>query len=952
MSSSIPEATPVWERSKENAAPLERGRNVSRLEASFMAREDTSYEGAEAQQQIRRDMDRQVQHFERLVRRIEQASENKERSSRESDADGTQEDGDFNSEDPLIHWLSYIKYHQDAFPSDTHYQFLLLERCFRSILHCPAYQDQYRNDVRFVRVCVLYAERTSRALELFRYLYQQRIGTGTATFYMAWAWKAEKEQDYDLTDQILTKGIAKHAKPKHSLVQRLQQFQRRMKRRIRTKAAMEQEGEDRDEEGGRGTLGGLSQEALKRNDRSHRGGSVLQRPRMPNMSSDRTSSSLATFTDRSRVTSSRAMDENTHQLNSQNMVSSGGFAIYADDAGGGGNQSFLDESGGVERLHQERQLEREQERLKENTAMTERWNERGGLQNSVSMGRPSVRAAATLPQSQNPSFAVFVDEECAARQEMIDRERSEREDRQRRTRDERTFREREVGDTVMEKLTRDPLRYVRDASRIESDRLEERSGSHVQSPPPASRPGLTKLAEENSRKNRGSKRKKVYDPADLDAAFDPNLLKTELGEERCFEEARAFASYYALAPVSSNVNRFTAETVKTDSSMELDESMEDVTMDDSKKVILSCDASLIASTASPVDQRPPLGSAPRGIIERSRLEMGSFDDVTPRNASTTSSTVDEAIAVGGAPTGKEEQTINTQWAMKEISMMFSSPAVGVVHEEGTPRRNQSFELSQNLITNNQSSVSLEAAKEDRRSSCGSKGDTACLDDLAFLTEKPEKIPKVTEASPDDARLSQESVIRSSLKGNKSITGSATVTQPKKGGLSFQIFEDDGESNTEQDECDSSCGSKGDTACLADLALLTIHEVASDQTGVEGPAVPSTDGHHLTNRHYPRRFQIFEDSAIPKTDLDSCSIQRDIKQTVAFQVDSIIRKDRNSSSLSSEDEDAEGDTASLSALNALLEDSIGAHVIGSQSIDLPVACGSQIGKSMDVARSRH
>lgn len=44
--------------------------------------------------------------------------------------------------------------------------------------------------------------------------------------------------------------------------------------------------------------------------------------------------------------------------------------------------------------------------------------------------------------------------------------------------------------------------------------------------------------------------------------------------------------------------------------------------------------------------------------------------------SSASSTIDQTFAVG-APSSKEEPTINTQFALRELSMMFSSPAFGL-----------------------------------------------------------------------------------------------------------------------------------------------------------------------------------------------------------------------------------------------------------------------------------
>ena len=59
------------------------------------------------------------------------------------------------------------------------------------------------------------------------------------------------------------------------------------------------------------------------------------------------------------------------------------------------------------------------------------------------------------------------------------------------------------------------------------------------------------------------------------------------------------------------------------------------------------------------------------LFDRDESVCSSFH---ANNLSTASSTVNESHAVG---IPKEEETINTKLAMKELSMMFSSPAMGL-----------------------------------------------------------------------------------------------------------------------------------------------------------------------------------------------------------------------------------------------------------------------------------
>jgi hypothetical protein len=79
--------------------------------------------------------------------------------------------------------------------------------------------------------------------------------------------------------------------------------------------------------------------------------------------------------------------------------------------------------------------EREQDRKKENT-LAERWNDRGAL--SVPSYTRSV-APAPAVRRPRPSFAVFVDEECAVQNEREEKDQQSHVERQRRHRDERTL---------------------------------------------------------------------------------------------------------------------------------------------------------------------------------------------------------------------------------------------------------------------------------------------------------------------------------------------------------------------------------------------------------------------------------------------------------------------------------------------------------------------------------
>ena len=143
--------------------------------------------------------------------------------------------------DPLEHWLAYMKWSQENANADgntdTQAHFLLMERCTRTLLTIP----QYKNDPRFIRVCVLYADKTSNPADVFKLLHQHDVGSEVSLFYMSWAWVAELKGDYAFCEKIYKKGLAKEATPLKLLQQRHKQFQRRMSRHWLNNSSLQQD---------------------------------------------------------------------------------------------------------------------------------------------------------------------------------------------------------------------------------------------------------------------------------------------------------------------------------------------------------------------------------------------------------------------------------------------------------------------------------------------------------------------------------------------------------------------------------------------------------------------------------------------------------------------------------------------------------------------------------------
>ena len=384
MSSTAATNAPTWEAQKENAAPLERGRNV----ATFGLRQsDTD----------KQDLKQKVRQYEALIR----PSEDPQVKGMDTD--------------PLAHWLSYIKFYQNSFPADTRENFLIIERCVRALVK----MKQYSDDDRFVSVCAKYADKTKDPGQVFKYLHQQKVGAHTALFWIAWAFVAEKDNDFPFAEQIFKKGMSKNAGPLQTLKLRHQQFQRRMSRHwlnsSKTNDQLNDEYESGEQNRSRSTLGGISRERLHRNDRSQR--RVQQESSQDHLS-------------RSKNTIRRpASSQNNNSGNNK-----GSFNIFVEAEGENAynlDQEFAENDRAA--------IDRDSDRKKENSLAAERWNERGGIQPSYQ----KIAASTSRSKGPLPAFSVFVDEACAAENERQKEQHEQQMDRQRQVRDERTFKERD-----------------------------------------------------------------------------------------------------------------------------------------------------------------------------------------------------------------------------------------------------------------------------------------------------------------------------------------------------------------------------------------------------------------------------------------------------------------------------------------------------------------------------
>ncbi|OQR90111.1 hypothetical protein ACHHYP_05798 [Achlya hypogyna] len=180
----------AWELCKENVAPVARGRNVDKLNALLMKANSVELKAALAE--------------------TEQTFEEKLKT--------------YSGHDPLETWCVYQKWIEENFPSDTAKNFAILERATRAFTS----DRRYRNDARYMRFWIQYIDRVDKPIDVFKFLYKNKIGDKLALFYIAWSLLLEKKGDVKNAELIYNKGLQRKAEPFAALERKHAEFERRV----------------------------------------------------------------------------------------------------------------------------------------------------------------------------------------------------------------------------------------------------------------------------------------------------------------------------------------------------------------------------------------------------------------------------------------------------------------------------------------------------------------------------------------------------------------------------------------------------------------------------------------------------------------------------------------------------------------------------------------------------
>ncbi|KAK8647326.1 hypothetical protein V6N13_121070 [Hibiscus sabdariffa] len=196
-----------WELFKENVRPLKRGRNVDLLNLSLKANSDN---------QLKKSL---LENRKRLIEAIDE----------------------YKGDDPLQPWLDCIKWVQESFPPGGDFSGLVLiyEQCVRAFWH----SDSYKDDLRYLKIWLEYAEHCSDAEVIYSFLDANDIGKTHSAFYIAYALHMESKSKMKTANDILNLGISSNAQPVEKLRDAYKKF---LARSMRGPKAAEEELNDDD----------------------------------------------------------------------------------------------------------------------------------------------------------------------------------------------------------------------------------------------------------------------------------------------------------------------------------------------------------------------------------------------------------------------------------------------------------------------------------------------------------------------------------------------------------------------------------------------------------------------------------------------------------------------------------------------------------------------------------
>lgn len=184
-----------WELFKENVRPLKRGRKVEILNDALKSHNDN---------RLKKSL---LEHRRRLIEAIDE----------------------YKGDDPLQPWLECIKWVQEAFPPGGDHSGLVViyEQCVRTFWH----SDRYKDDLRYLKVWLEYAENCVDAETIYSFLDANDIGKSHAVWYISYALHIESKNRMKRANEIYNLGICRNAQPVEKLKDAYRKFLARSMRK-------------------------------------------------------------------------------------------------------------------------------------------------------------------------------------------------------------------------------------------------------------------------------------------------------------------------------------------------------------------------------------------------------------------------------------------------------------------------------------------------------------------------------------------------------------------------------------------------------------------------------------------------------------------------------------------------------------------------------------------------
>ncbi|XP_015880008.1 mitotic spindle checkpoint protein BUBR1 [Ziziphus jujuba] len=178
-----------WELFKENVRPLKRGRKIELLNSALKSHSHNLLGKSSL-----------LHHRRQLIEAID----------------------DYKGDDPLHPWIQCIKWVQEAFPpgGDSSGLVVIYEQCVRTFWH----SDRYRDDLRYLKVWLEYAENCVDAQVIYSFLDANGIGKTHSQYYISYALHLESNNKLKLGNEILNLGISRNAQPIEKLKDAYRKF--------------------------------------------------------------------------------------------------------------------------------------------------------------------------------------------------------------------------------------------------------------------------------------------------------------------------------------------------------------------------------------------------------------------------------------------------------------------------------------------------------------------------------------------------------------------------------------------------------------------------------------------------------------------------------------------------------------------------------------------------------